>query len=59
MNRIPPQYDYYNTIDEPWLSDNMPVTNESSSGSGEIYCTFTTPVSPIEQHEWYIMTIHE
>lgn len=55
MNRIPPQYDYYNTFDEPWLSDNMPVTNESSSGSGELYCTFTTPVSPIERHEWYII----
>ncbi|VVC37629.1 Cyclic nucleotide-binding, conserved site,Ion transport domain,RmlC-like jelly roll fold,Cyclic [Cinara cedri] len=49
MNRIPPQYDYCNTADEPWLSDNMPFTNESSSGSGELYSTFTTPVTPIEQ----------
>ncbi|KAF0768300.1 cyclic nucleotide-gated cation channel beta-1 [Aphis craccivora] len=49
MDRIPPQYDYYNTTDEPWLSDNMPITNESSSGSDELYSTFTTPVSPIEQ----------
>lgn len=53
MDRIPPQYDYYNTIDEPWLSDNMPITNESSSGSDELYSTFTTPVSPIEQSTRY------
>lgn len=53
MDRIPPQYDYYNTTDEPWLSDNMPITNESSSGSGELYSTFTTPVSPVERTTRY------
>lgn len=50
MDRIPPQYNYYNTTDEPWLS-NMSVTSESSSGSGELYSTFTTPVSPVQR--WY------
>lgn len=55
MDRIPPQYDYCNTADEPWLSDNMPFTNESSSGSDELYSTYTTPVSPLEEHHvpWY------
>lgn len=52
MDRIPPQYDYYNTTDEPWLSDNVPITNESSSGSDELYSTFTTPVSP-DELAWY------
>lgn len=54
MDRIPPQYDYCNTADEPWLSDNMQFTNDSSSGSGELYSTFTTPVSPLKQQlSWY------
>lgn len=53
MDRIPPQYDYDNT-DEPWLSEFTPITNESSSpGSGELYSTFTTPISPIEKTSWY------
>lgn len=53
MDRIPPQYDYDNT-DEPWLSEFMPITNESSSeGSGELYSTFTTPISPVERTSWY------
>lgn len=55
MDRIPPQYNYYNTNDEPWLSDNMPITNESSSGSGELYSTFTTPVSPYERSRYWMI----
>lgn len=56
MDRIPPQYDYYNKTEEPWFAEVMPTTNESSLGSGELYSTYTTPVSPHEQTEWYDLT---
>lgn len=53
MDRIPPQYNYDNS-DEPWLSEFVPMTNDSSSaGSGELNSTFTTPISPVERTSWY------
>lgn len=53
MNRIPSQYCYYNNTEEQWFAEIMQTTNESSSGSGELYSKFTTPAYPNEQTEWY------
>jgi len=56
MDRIPPQYDYYNKTEEPWFAETVLTTNESSSGSSELYSTFTKPISPVERTEWYDKT---